>query len=617
MKSFAPSPPAALALLLVTATSPGQPALDFSLVALQGSPSPSISPTALYGILGGPPHLDATGHISFGGFVTNNGSANYAVWTGLPGATSALAVAGDPTPGRPGETLDVFTLSSASDYWPCSDGSVAFACDTADSSDHGVWRGTPGSINPVLIVNDPTPTLAGATVKGFPRPVFVANGEGAVLVRAAFEGGGATSTDDSGIWLTVSGQPAALVAREGDPAPGTEGGTSHDDFTFATLSMNAHGQLCFENGIRSGSPANNRAIFAGPVGALTPVVRKGGAIPIMPGFTWDRIDKPRINNRGDIAFEAVPQPGGNNSFFVRFADDTFAKIAEDNQPAPGAGGRNWSNIVFNQPLIAGSFSAFVGGLEESGTLGKDGIWVFEKGEGTSLVAKAGDPVPGMPGDTFSTFSAPALNALGMVAFQAITEQGGRGLWLYHHGVGQLLVAVGDFLSVGPDDSRRVSAIFFRGDSSSQSGYRSGLNDSGQLAFKTSFNTGALGTAIFHLDLCDLDGGGVDCVLEDAFGGDPGDGTDDYRILPAIRHEGGEIVLSYRRRTNGSYLYEVQDSTTLDGWGQADGSTVLASDQDGLPAGFERVEFRKPILAGSRLFLRVQVTPLPVVVEEAE
>jgi hypothetical protein len=431
MNTAFPTIRTALAILVAATTCPGQFTPDFHVVALQGNPTPSISPVATYGILGSLPHIDATGHVSFGGFVGNNGSANYAVWSGIPGNTPALAV----------------------------------------------------------------------------------------------------------------------------------------------------------------------------------LIRKGTPIPILPGFTWDLIGKPRINNRGDIAFEAVPKPAGNKSFFVRLANGSLFKVAEDGQPAPGTDGRAWSGSFFNQPLIAGSFCAFKAGLEEHASNGRDGIWIFDPHEGTKLVAKADDPAPALAAETFDTFDAPSLNALGMVAFKALTHSRTQGLWLYHQGVVRLLVAVGDLLPVGPGDIRRVAAIGFQGGSSSQSGYRSALNDAGQIVFKTSFNTGALGTAVFHAELWDHDGGGVSSILEDGFGGDPHSNTDDSAILPGIRTEGGEVVVTYRRRSDGSFFYEVQSSSNLTGWEQAAGSTALASDQTGIPAGIERVEFRTAIVAGSARSFRVRVTRL--------
>jgi len=285
------------------------------------------------------------------------------------------------------------------------------------------------------------------------------------------------------VWTGHPGSIGALAVA-GDPTPGRP-----DE------ALNADAEVCFVNGIRSGHLGNNQAIFAGPAGKLAPVVRKGEPIPGMPGFTWDSLGKPRINDRGDIAFEAIPKPGGMRTFFVRFADGTVVPIAADGQPAPGAGGLKWSGSFFNTPLLAGSHAAFLGGLEKQDSIARDGIWIYRKGGSTTLVAKTGDPVPGMPGHAFDRFDDPALNALGMVVFGAQTDLGQRGIWFYDGRTIQLLVAVGDFLTAGPGDSRRAAAVSFRTSSSSQGGYRSSLNDRGQFVFGASFNTGALGTAV--------------------------------------------------------------------------------------------------------------------------
>ncbi|MGC6457429.1 MAG: hypothetical protein ACON4R_03590 [Akkermansiaceae bacterium] len=56
--------------------------------------------------------------------------------------------------------------------------------------------------------------------------------------------------------------------------------------------------------------------------------------------------------------------------------------------------------------------------------------------------------------------------------------------------------------VRPGDIRRVPSFNIRTGSSTQSGFRSALNEQGELVFRTSFNSGQLGTAIFKINLDD-------------------------------------------------------------------------------------------------------------------
>src|SRR5262249_33497484 len=93
--------------------------------------------------------------------------------------------------------------------------------------------------------------------------VPVLNGVGQVAFLAKLAGPGVTTTNDFGIWLATSGS-AQLVAREGDPAPGTP-----DGVRFSSLStqpaLNDKGQLAFQAlligpGVTG---TNNTSIFVG------------------------------------------------------------------------------------------------------------------------------------------------------------------------------------------------------------------------------------------------------------------------------------------------------------------------------------------------------------------
>jgi hypothetical protein len=606
------SPPAfrlaALALaMFFPSGSLAQTIHTYTTIAVQDDPAPSVGATATYGIMGTSPRIGPGGHVTFGGFVGNNGDANYAIWTGRPGEVVALVVKDDPTPGRPEETLDVFAFSAGADYWPCSDGSVAFRSTSEPSGNDGIWHGTPGGLRAVAIVNSATPGIAGTTIKNFPGLVYASNGEGEVLVRATVEGGGVSSDDDTVLWVS---RPDSVqqIAREGEDAPGVPGGGTFKDLTFLPLSINAEGSVCFKAGIATGDIATNAAIFSGSPGSLLPVVQKGSPIPILPSFKWDAIGKPRMNNSGEIVFEAVPKAGGNKSFFVRSAGGDFTRICELDAVAPGAGTATWKGLFFSDPLIGGGdHSAFSAGLGESSNFAKDGVWLATSGV-TSLVAKKGDPAHGLAGHLFESFDPPAVNASGIVVFKAKTDLGANGLWVYHGGMIRLIAAVGDDLRIGPSDIRRIASLSVKLGSGGQSGYPSSLNDAGKFVFQASFNSGALGTAIMLIDdLCDLDGGGISCLLEDAFGGDPSSGADDFTILPSGRRDADDFVLTFRRRTDGSFTYAVQSATDLSAWSTAVGTLSVAADQSGLPAGIERVEFRIPIASGGHGYLRVQVS----------
>lgn len=590
----------------VISTAVAQIRTNLELVALQRDPCPSVAPEATHGIVGFFPHIARDGTVAFSGFVRDAGDADYAVWKWHSGITSAIAVEGDITPGRPDETLQVFTLSSGGQFMPLSDGSVTFWCRTQTSGNEGLWQGTPGNLREVAIGENPGPIIPGSTLKRFPGFTHVANGAGLVLVKASFEGGGTTAGNDTAIWLSRPGEHPVIVAREGDPVPGLNAGVTYDDLVFANLSLSESRHVCYLAGLKGPGLIGNNALFAGPADSPMLMIRKGEPVPGEPGERWDSIRNPRINNQGDLAFEAAFRPGGPRRFFIREANGNLVQVAQEGQEAAGTDGEVWSDFFISQIYLAGNFAAFAAGLADGGQATHDGIWIHKRGTGTSLVAQAGDPAPGLPGLTFEGFDPPLLNEQGMVVFHAWTTAGDDGLWLYRDGEIHLLLADGEEVLIRPGDVRRISSFNLRLGSSPQSGFRSALNDRGELVLRTSFNTGPLGTAIFKINLADLDGGGTDDLLEEAFGGDPDDGADDLAILPVMSRDGTGPTLSFRRMTDGSFLYEVQIMSPGGEWLPATGIITSSPDQSGLPDGIERVRFAPPA-ATDRAMIRIKVS----------
>jgi hypothetical protein len=141
--------------------------------------------------------------------------------------------------------------------------------------------------------------------------------------------------------------------------------------------------------------------------------------------------------------------------------------------------------------------AFQGGL-----IGSDvsyandwGIWGPDGSGGLTLIAREGDPVPGLLGVSFLELKTltPPLNAHGDVAFKATWleetgegEEAGWGLFV-RTGEGALLTVVrsGDLIEVEPGIFREVyePRLAFRG-----------LNDARQLTFRTNFVGGS--SAVF-------------------------------------------------------------------------------------------------------------------------
>ena len=158
---------------------------------------------------------------------------------------------------------------------------------------------------------------------GFSEPTLSSSGQ--IAFNATLVGDGIDESNDFGIW---AGSPAnlQLVARAGDPAPGTNttfAGKIYDsgpdsDPTPGPPSINSAGRVAFSArlaGADDAKPRNDWGIWAGAPGQVELIARHGQPAPGIPGaiFAFDTLgrweEQPAlkevcINDRGQVAFPA-------------------------------------------------------------------------------------------------------------------------------------------------------------------------------------------------------------------------------------------------------------------------------------------------------------------------
>jgi hypothetical protein len=168
------------------------------------------------------------------------------------------------------------------------------------------------------------------------------------------------------------------------------------------------------------------------------------------------LSRPSINNLGEIAFEESVDGESASGIFVTEGDG-FKEIA-----APD------SNVIVGRP-----------NHNDSGTVAFHRFFNDQPGE--ELVSGNGGPLT-VVADTsgefasfghFFGFTPPALNNNGDVAFFADLDSGGSGIFVGRDPVGDRVIGTGDTL-----DGSTVTRLRFCDE---------GLNDSGQLAFQTTFD----------------------------------------------------------------------------------------------------------------------------------
>jgi glucose/arabinose dehydrogenase len=193
------------------------------------------------------------------------------------------------------------------------------------------------------------------------------------------------------------------------------------------------------------------------------VFAKGGAVPgagvagsgVPADATFASFGVPAINDAGEMAFSGkyVSGEGGRAVILGPKGDQrsTFAVLLGTGDPAPDVAGAPISGATFasfNDPLLNnGGRVAFVGKMKGTPTSKDTGIWTNADTGILHLVAREGDPAPGVAGARFKGITSVAFGDgdASVLAFTASLTSGGvkgtndSGLWLSSAGAEPVLV----------------------------------------------------------------------------------------------------------------------------------------------------------------------------------
>lgn len=166
-------------------------------------------------------------------------------------------------------------------------------------------------------------TAAGVTFRNaFSVPIVDSTGR--VCFRNQLAGPGVTSANDVGIWVGEPGR-LALVAREGDPAPGAAGAS----YNVISAPLFTEGVVVFTATLTGAgvTSANNQGLFVGTADSIRLVARTGNTPNSALGLRLALINDPVVNERGSVAFRALVQGPD-----VNFMNDTCVYSVEAGAP---------------------------------------------------------------------------------------------------------------------------------------------------------------------------------------------------------------------------------------------------------------------------------------------
>lgn len=465
----------------------------------------------------------------------------------------------------------------------------------------------PLSISPVVEVGDPAPGFPAGTVfealgthplfQTYPGgridPAMDSQGNVAFSAYIGSDGVADAVEPPLGIWREVDGT-LELIARDGDPAPGT-GSTfaAFPSLQFPLTPFMAGGRTAFE----ATTAAGDEGLWSDLSRPLHLVAKEGDQLPPMtPGASLGAfsaraeqdivlIDGKILNSgTGDLDAEGL----------WRLQNGTLAGIVASGQTAPGvrravfgevdAAQRDGSVGVFDANSAGRvAFTGFLKGRHIDDD-NDEGIWIADENGSLRLFLRSGDRTPvklGRKPGEFGGPISPAFNLLqlndnGRLAFEAFVtpknETGFPTLWTNRNGSLELVVKGSDKLVFGAepgDPAPGTSTTFVRFP-------HMAFNDRGDLLFSAildfnddPFNPQRAGLWIDR-------GQGVELVaVEDGpVPGVPGE-TFERSDLNLLRTRG-----AFGLQPNGTVLYmgtyEDNAGTFVDGLFRqdADGSSVL-------------------------------------------
>jgi hypothetical protein len=446
---------------------------------------------------------------------------------------------GDPAPGT-GENYTGFGDVVINDA-----GVIAFHGFVIGPGNSGLWRLSDAALEQLVATGEVPPGAPDGQTLDWIDGILLPQSSDTVVFRTEFSGSEEAyySVDSSGL---------APIAIEGQTAPGTDAVFM---WIYPSMRVSNDGKIAFYGTLEGGSSTsgNSTGIWSGGAGDLALVARQGDSAPGGGGDTWFVLDQwPRISPTGTVGFASVlfgfngyagvwtgaPTPGAPSVFasladyrssflsendellFIEFLSESaeparlraglpgdFRTVISDGEEAPGLppgvtvyASWPWLEARMNRHRQVAFRTETV---EETRRLG---LW--SEGSGNlELLALQGELAPDTGGLHFDEIEAFELNDLGQTAFVAkLDGLSGRGLFLANPGDPPLLVARGEgWFQVAPGDIRQVSGVNASLESADflKRNERGALNNVGELIFSLSFYDGTSG--IFVASVPEPDG----------------------------------------------------------------------------------------------------------------
>jgi hypothetical protein len=336
-------------------------------------------------------------------------------------------------------------------------------------------------------------TTDGSDIDGF-ESISVDNA-GDLLALDTLHGPQVTSLSQFAMYSSTLLSAPQLMMRGGDQAPDLPAGVlvSVPDLPLPKV---RNDQFAIQipltgTGVTN---ANDIAIYAGPVTNLHLLAREGDAANVAgPGVTFQTLGTPHNNSSGEVVFNATFSGTGittsNSQAIIASIAGSQTIVARSGDPAPGLPGETLTGASLIDVNASGNV-AFTAGLR-SGAGTVSGAIYAGPPSSPQVIEMSGMPAPGAPSG--AVFGSPLGNTYyddrGDVCFLDDViypdTTSHSSLYLYIPGQGDLFVArVGDMFDTGGGVMKQVSTIDLE---TSGFGYATdAFSDDGLLVFTLKF-----------------------------------------------------------------------------------------------------------------------------------
>jgi hypothetical protein len=268
------------------------------------------------------------------------------------------------------------------------------------------------AVEPVAVTGEPAPGTGGLSFACFPDYHFARLNESGVIAFKSATIPSNYCVDEPGYWVGTPGN-AHLLARAGDPAPGTIG----QSFLYLAHNwiMNDSGEVAFgaQNIATSTEYYAESGAWGGIPGALELLALTGEPAPGTGGLPFATASPVMLSDTGiptiGGTYGSVNNGLGYGSGYWRGTPGLLEPILLTGDLAPGTGGLVFTSLGAR---IVGEHWAIRGEIDDPEPSRAQGVWTLGP-DGMNLVVRTGDTVPGTGGrilrDFWSANQAPPLN----------------------------------------------------------------------------------------------------------------------------------------------------------------------------------------------------------------